>query len=674
MVWKRYVLPVLIFICVGTLYVHNLSQSVYGGDVGDLISAASLGGVAHPPGYPLFTLIGFLLTRFTLSFLTQAFLVGLISAISGTLGIVAMFYIALTLTKSKLISLLSALALSFSFLYWFYAEIAEVFALNAFFALILFLLALLYRQTKKKGLLLLFFFSLGLSFCNHQTIIFIVPSLLLLIGKNTFLLFKKQRKYIWLSILIFLLGLAPLVYIPIAASFHPVVNWDNVHDLSSFLHLLLRKDYGTFQAGTFAQVSLWQRFVILQVYLSYLLMQMTIPVAVGSIIGFFVLFKKDQLLFYSLLIAFLLSGPLFVVYAGFPLIGSFYMGVYERFFLLSSVILFIPFGIGIQWIATWLSLFLKNKTLKHLFVAVFFLIPLLLFAYNFQKTDLSSVHVGDNLAYDTLSPLPPNSVLVFSGDTIVFNTWYIHYVRKFRPDILIYNIGGGAEGGPFNAVVNQGQKKYNKNESEKIDALLSVLKDLRRTHRIFSTVIMQPTKGDKITWIPYGLTYAYVNADIDMPSHDLYLKKITSIWSELHPITPQELQKKVYHNVTIAEFPTVYSNAALAVGTYLYSQYQDGDNALKFYKKALEFDPTNAKAYLSLGVFYTGQDGHCKDVVSNLSTAISLNPFDKLPYFLLYNAYAKCSSDKSYAADVKTEFNRVFGQDFFTELKKETNL
>ncbi|MDP3733183.1 MAG: DUF2723 domain-containing protein, partial [Candidatus Daviesbacteria bacterium] len=253
----------LFFIIPFFIYIHNLSRSVYGGDVGDLVTAASVFGVAHPPGYPLFTLLGFLLTKLPLG-QTQAFLVGLISSLSAALGIAIFYLLILRLTKNALVSAISAFILAFSYLYWFYAEIAEVFALNNFFAILLFYLSISYRQTAKVRYLYLFFLSLGLSLTNHQTIIFIFPSLLILIFINFIKLIKKRPKTLILCLISFLLGFSIYLYVPIASSHNPVINWDNVKDFPSFWRLLLRQDYGTFSAGLFLQPTLLQRLVILK--------------------------------------------------------------------------------------------------------------------------------------------------------------------------------------------------------------------------------------------------------------------------------------------------------------------------------------------------------------------------------------------------------------------------
>ena len=42
----------LFFSSIALIYLHNLTRDIYSGDIGDLVTAASVFGVPHPPGYP----------------------------------------------------------------------------------------------------------------------------------------------------------------------------------------------------------------------------------------------------------------------------------------------------------------------------------------------------------------------------------------------------------------------------------------------------------------------------------------------------------------------------------------------------------------------------------------------------------------------------------------------
>ena len=57
-----WLLPAAVALVVLVVYVSTLYPSAPGGDSGELIVAAHKLGVAHPPGYPLYTLAGKLAT------------------------------------------------------------------------------------------------------------------------------------------------------------------------------------------------------------------------------------------------------------------------------------------------------------------------------------------------------------------------------------------------------------------------------------------------------------------------------------------------------------------------------------------------------------------------------------------------------------------------------------
>src|ERR1035437_9789014 len=64
------------------IYFKTLCPTVAGGDSGELTSAAHLLGVAHPPGYPIWTILGKLSTLFP--FGSIAWRVNLFTAICGS--------------------------------------------------------------------------------------------------------------------------------------------------------------------------------------------------------------------------------------------------------------------------------------------------------------------------------------------------------------------------------------------------------------------------------------------------------------------------------------------------------------------------------------------------------------------------------------------------------------
>ena len=130
---------------------------------------------------------------------------------------------------------------------------------------------------------------------------------------------------------------------------------------------------------------------------------------------------------------------------------------------------------------------------------------------------------------------------------------------------------------------------------------------------------------------------------------------------------------EAYHSLTIADIPNDYGNNLLAAGTFAYAHYQDIPTAISFYERAKKISPNNASVYTALGVLYTGVSGKCGDTIANLSTALAIDQYQELPYFLLYNSYIKCFKDSVHANAVSQEFMIVFQKNFQKELKKSTD-
>lgn len=670
----KLLIPAILFFSVFFLYLHNLSHSVYGGDVGDLVTASFLGGVAHPPGYPLFTLLGFIFSH--LSFLpTPAFAVGLTSVIVGSLGILFFYCTCKLFTKSTVISLLCALTLAFSYYFWFYSEIAEVFALNSFFFIFLTFLAVYIRERKSYKLFYLFFFTLGLSLTNHQTIILVFPTLFILLIPVLWNLFKKGKIQIIsviLSIGALLAGFLVYLYVPIASSHNPVLNWDNVKDISSFFHLVLRRDYGTFVAGQFTSPSFLQRLIGIKIYLSQIALQLTIPVITVSLVGVIYTLRKKTLFAVSMLLGFMLTGPIFIGYAGFPLTGNFYFGINERFFFLSTLCIFYFLPYGLLLVS---KLFASiSKVPVIVLQAVFFIIPLMLFIYNFPKTDLSQVFIGDRYGADLLQPLPAHSVLMLAGDTVIFNTWYMHYVLGVQPSIHLVNINNDVASPYYSVLEAPFKKKYPNSSKRQLAG--DLFDNLPQNGSIFSVQQLQPSSGKGYTWVPYGLVFQLIPKN-KIPSENDFTKKENIMWASLHiPKESQQNTQVAFGNFTISEIPQSYANAMLIVGNYYLSQYKDEKKAKEWFDKALTVAPSYDKTYSALGAYYLLNTHECILAEQNLTKAIAIKPSETLNYLLLYTTYGSCLHDPKKAKVVTELFAKQFGISFAKAIKnipKTTN-
>jgi hypothetical protein len=663
---KKYLIPLILFFITFLTYVHNLSRSVYGGDVGDFVASAIVMGVPHPSGYPLITFLGFLLTR--IHFLTPAFMVGLVSVFSASLGVVLFYLFSLNFTKSKLISLISSLVIAFNYFYWFYAEIAEVFALNSFFVILLLLLSFLYYKSKKTKYFYLLAFFTGLSMTNNYIISFIFPSVLILVLTNYKEIFRKPKKILF-SFLLAILGFSLCLYIPIASFYNPPVNWGNVKNLGTFFDVLLRKHYGTFGVGLTPDLNLMQRLVIQKNYFLYLLYQLTFPAIFICLLGLISLFKKNKIILISLFLAFLLSGPFFIALISLPLVNSFYVGIYERFYTMSAVILLFFFPFGLQLFVQLINKIFKKNTYEKLFILVFLIIPLMFIRYNFNKTDLHNVWVGDNLVYDILNPLPKNSILFLTNDTPLFNTWYIHYGLKVRSDVTLVSLVGNDS---MDKLKNNYLKKYPKNSKDP-DVFAKSFLYASEKFPVFSALKIQPSKGKKFIWVPYGLVYKLEsNAEKLLPENK-YLESQSKIWSNFKNNYFKKTDNISINSLTISEINSAYSSALVARGSYIFSQYNNKKAALLDFQKALELDNNNGDAYLTIAAFYMS-NLDCKKAQVNLDKAIEVNPLSSHVYSFLYINYKLCFKDNKKAKDIEKNYSKIFKGDLLKDAKLKDKL
>lgn len=165
-------------------------------------------GIAHPTGYPLYTLLGKLFTFIPVG--NIAYRVNLMSAFFGA-ATVALLYllilqmyipaIPLTLNQERgnipsflftwpvhLGGIIGALWLAVGLVFWQQATVAEVYTLNTFFVAALLLVAVLPLKEERKigGLAFLF----GLSLTHHRTMILLLPALIvyfyLVYGRSLF--------------------------------------------------------------------------------------------------------------------------------------------------------------------------------------------------------------------------------------------------------------------------------------------------------------------------------------------------------------------------------------------------------------------------------------------------------------------------------------------------------
>jgi len=115
-----------------SVYLNSICPTIAGGDAGELVAEGCQLGTAHPPGYPLFTIITYVLKGAFGEFARPAFIMNCFSATCGAIQAGIVTYLTMILLPTlddipkKAIGLASGLGSAFSPLAWQYHITAEV--------------------------------------------------------------------------------------------------------------------------------------------------------------------------------------------------------------------------------------------------------------------------------------------------------------------------------------------------------------------------------------------------------------------------------------------------------------------------------------------------------------------------------------------------------------------
>ncbi|XP_069909700.1 protein O-mannosyl-transferase TMEM260 isoform X4 [Oryctolagus cuniculus] len=241
---------VAVFAAVAALFARTLPPSVPGGDSGELITAAHELGVAHPPGYPLFTLASKLAITLC-PFGSVAYRVNLLCGLFGAVAASLLFDTVFRLSGSRAGGILAAGVFSFSRLTWQWSIAAEVFSLNNLFVGLLMALTVHFEEAataeERSKIAKIGAFCCGLSLCNQHTIVLYV---LCIIPWILFRLLKKKELSLGCLLKLsacFSAGLLPYVYLPVSSYLSRARwTWGDQTTLPGFWTHFLREEYGTF--------------------------------------------------------------------------------------------------------------------------------------------------------------------------------------------------------------------------------------------------------------------------------------------------------------------------------------------------------------------------------------------------------------------------------------------
>ena len=630
----RFVPALMVFAGAFGVYAYTLCPTVYWDDAGELIVACYTLGIPHPPGHPLYAIVGKLFTLIPVG--SPAFRVNLMSAFFGALTCVVLFQIVRELAQKEeplrkfagFAGVTAALTAAFSLLLWDQSVVAETTTLHSFFMMAVTLLAFRIDAADPDDNLLtrrLLIFSLmfGLSFANHVAGLFFAPSLtFILIHRLRLRAFRPAR--LLAMILVFALGLLVYAYLPIRSRFDPPIDWGNPETITNFLWVVTARQYSSnlWHIPSLA-VLLRGASGVLGTFVSNLTLLGCAFAAVGAL----QLWRARK--------AVLIYGIIVILILFFISLNSAYIGVY---LLPAILILAIWAGFGIAFLCHKASQTASaplrfRRSLPgvsvHCLAVLLVLIQLFL---HFPANNKRHYSYPREYGVALLSPLPQNAVLITGSADPLFISWYLQYCEGYRTDVKVITRNGLVRPGYLGQIRRQYPGLDIPKEFEYEDD-----NNIRPAHI--------HERGDGLPWYANSFFKRFYDLNISefpifwegIESNQLLMERFIPYhlvfrilptdrepdWQPEGTPNAEEIGERIGHDLASGR---IYANHIFNYAVY-YQWHNDMLAAERYYKDTLRLYPHDSRVLNNLGALLAGR-GDDDEAFEKFLEAYRLNPGD----------------------------------------------
>lgn len=413
------------------------SLSYISPDGNELATIPYVLGLAHMPGYPLYTWLGKVFTL--LPFGDVAHRMNLMSATLGSVGVGGLYLIISKLLHSSAASLvlrragasLTSLLFAFSPTFWSQAVIAEVYVPNIALVAITLLALLHWERTRKDRNFALFALIFGLSLGTHISNLGFAPAFIIFILLTDRSVLKSPTW--WLAALLgFGLGIAQFAWLPFKAT-----------TLNDRLMLerapVTLKGIYNYTLGAFPQLkfafSLGELPDRVVIYMYLLSQQFGWTSILIGVIGLGSLLARRPRHYHLLVGMYIVQVWFFIQYRVFDL---------DVFFLPAHYLwaIFLSFGIvealgGLESVVTRISRGQSPHAVHWTVAAVTVAMGVIPLMKNLKPSDHSyDVAINDFYA-NVWEVLPTRSTLLTQGGVFGYDAFYWQLVYETRSDVLL---------------------------------------------------------------------------------------------------------------------------------------------------------------------------------------------------------------------------------------------
>ena len=449
---KKYYAEITTLI-VFAIYILTTAPSVMEIDAGELATVQATLGIAHPTGYPLFTVLGYILLRIPLPFTTiyrANFLAALFCSLGIWLFVKSVKFLlennvlpAGKVVQSKkknlktsspgsqneeqpfaiLAAVCAGFTLAFNKTIWMQSTSVEVYSLQIFLiGLIIYtVLKTYYKKEEKSYNWIWFGLALALGFSNHMTTLLLLP-----FAAIFFFMKEKFCRSSVIKIFFSLAAFIPIIilfysYLPLRASTNPILNWGNPVNFENFFRHVTGKQY---QVWLFASVDAAKEH--LGQFLQGFPSEFGYAGFVIGLIGIFYSFKTARKIFYPLIITFLFA-VLYTINYDIHDLDSYFSTAYIIFSI------FIAFG----FVRLCLISIRKFRRMDFI-ILISLVLSLFPLALNYTDVDESKVYTYEDYTKAVLNSANKNAIIFsYQWDYFVSASYYFQYVENVRKDITV---------------------------------------------------------------------------------------------------------------------------------------------------------------------------------------------------------------------------------------------
>lgn len=634
-------------------YLGTFARTVTLVDSGELTLACRELGVAHPPGTPLYTLLGHFFTLLPFGSVAaraaffSSFCAAAASALVAALAVEAGRALPvprdgrgapepgpLADWAGRIGPAAVGLTFAFSSTLWFYASVAEVYALNIALVAAFLYLMLLWGRALREGssparadrrlYAAAFVFGLALG-VHHATVVLTLPALAVFVLSTAGWRFYSSRRFA-LAFAAALSGtVAVYAYLPLAARRRPIFDWGDPTTLQRFWWHISAKQYQVNLFSASPDAVLDQ----LRIFLGWAWQQFTPLGLAGALAGLGILARRQRPLFW-------LASLLIAADVGFSAIYDIAEDK-DAYYLTTYLVLAVALGAAARHLAR--SAFVRGRRIAAaaLLLALAAL-PAANSAMHRFANDRSHYLLGRHYVEDALAPVPPGGLLLTEDWQFYSPFLYLRHVEGLRPDAEVVDINMvrrswyvrtylDRQYPDMMAACAREERDYLEDlgrweQGRPYDAarlnlrFVTLLNAFVRFHAARDAALtMLPTEegvGSSYIWVPQGLAMRLTTDN------------------SFHPETPPPLHLADFDGsvfldeVALGKVRRNYSEMLANRGRYL-AAFGKAEDAEKWIRSAISLDPGFDRLYEFLGDLRESQ-GRVAEAADAYREALRLNP------------------------------------------------